>query len=170
MDKAHPTFTGLTWHRHQYYSFFVPTDWQRAEWPDDREGIIYTPSTDDPLTLLAVEVRDLGFPVTEEDLEDLYAGFLSGIEELPEVEIDHHESWIRGSLMCLEAKYTFAEKGGRRKRWVRQFYDATRQIAMTAQGASPEIYDYWLPMFFEAMMTTKIHNVLPELDVNDFTL
>ena len=37
------------------------------------------------------------------------------------------------------------------------FYDGTHQIMMTAQGASPDKYAYWLPLFFEAMMTAKIY-------------
>ena len=170
MKKVLPSFRGLRWHRHQFYSFFVPYEWQRADWPDDREGVIYTPSADDPLTLIAVEVRDLGVAPTPDDLDDLQAGLLAGIEALPDVEVEHHEQWIRGSLMCLEAKYSFVEDGARRKRWVRQFYHETRQIAMTAQGATCETYDYWLPMFFEAMMTTKIHNSIPQLDSDAFVV
>jgi hypothetical protein len=98
-----------------------------------------------------------------DDLDDLKTGFLTGIEELPEAEVESHEQWVRGDLMCLAAKYSFVEQGTRRKRWVRQFYHGTRQIAITAQGATCEIYDYWLPMFYEAMMTTKIHDSIPKI-------
>jgi hypothetical protein len=162
MSKQLPAFKGLTWHRHQYYSFFVPIDWQRHDWPDGREGVLFLPSADDALTVLAVELRDLGLEPTAEDLDDLNAGFLSGIQSLPAATIEAHETWHIGDTMCLEAKYTFTDGDARRKRWVRQFYHETRQIAMTAQGASVETYDFWLPMFFEAMMTTKIHNTFPE--------
>ncbi len=162
MSKSTPAFKGLTWHRHQYYSFFVPVDWQRLNWPDDREGVLFVPSEDDPLTVLAVELRDLGLEATPEDLDDLNDGFRSGIQALPEALIEAEKTWHIGDTMCLDAKYTFADGDVRRKRWVRQFYHQTRQIAFTAQGASIEIYDYWQPMFFEAMMTTKIHNTLPE--------
>jgi hypothetical protein len=41
------------------------------------------------------------------------------------------------------------------------YYQDDRQIAITAQGATPDKYDYWLPWFFEAMMTTKIHREKP---------
>jgi hypothetical protein len=33
---------------------------------------------------------------------------------------------------------------------------------MMAQGATPEKYDYWLPWFFEAMMTAKVHSTRPK--------
>jgi hypothetical protein len=162
MTKQLPAFKGLTWHRHQYYSFFAPIDWQRVDWPDDREGVLFVPSADDPLTVLAVELRDLGLEPTPDDLDDLNEGFLSGIQALPDAQIEMQDKWHIGDTMCLEAKYTFMDGDVRRKRWVRQFYHETRQIAMTAQGASVEVYDYWQPMFFEAMMTTKIHNTYPE--------
>jgi hypothetical protein len=166
MAKQLPKFKGLSWHRNQYYSFFVPIDWQKLDWPDGRSGVIYTPPADDPLTLLAVELRDLGMEISADDLDDLKAGFLAGIEELPECQIETHEHWVEGKLICLMAKYTFAEQDTRRKRWVRQFYHQTRQIAMTAQGATCEAFDYWLPMFYEAMMTTRIHNTMPEPDAD----
>lgn len=164
MGKDRPKFKGLSWHRSQYYSFFVPLDWNKSNWPDQRPGVIYAPTTDDPATMLAVEVRDLGTQITPDDLDDLYEGFLDGIKELPACEIESHEHWIRGELIGLEARYTFTDPDIRRKRWVRQFYHQTRQIAMTAQGSSVEAFDYWLPMFFEAMMTTKLHHTMPELD------
>lgn len=161
-----PAFKGLSWHRDPYYSFFIPIDWHKVAWPDGKQGVIYTPSADELFTLFAVEVRDLEISISADDLDDLSAGFVAGIEALPGVEIESHKHWIRGKLMCLDARYSFDEQGQRRKRWVRQFYHETRQIAMTAQGATVEAFDYWLPMFFEAMMTTKIHNTLPKLDMN----
>lgn len=163
MTKQLPAFKGLTWHRHQYYSFFVPVDWQRFDWPDQRDGVMFVPAADDPHTVLAVELRDLGLEATPDDLDDLSSGFRSGIDALPDVIVDMQEQWHIGDTICLEARYTFADGDARRKRWVRQFYHETRQIAMTAQGASVETYDYWQPMFFEAMMTTKIHNTIPEM-------
>jgi hypothetical protein len=134
------------------------------DWPDSREGVLYTPPNADPHTLLAVEVRDIGIRTTPDDLDDLLEGFLAGIRDLPDCQLESHEHWVRGDLMCLEAKYSYLEQDNRRKRWIRQFYHETRQIAMTAQGATVEAYDYWLPMFYEAMITTKIHNILPEPD------
>ena len=55
-----------------------------------------------------------------------------------------------------------AEGEQRRKRWVCVFYFKGHQVTLTAQGATEESYDYWLPMFNEAMMTAKIHDTMPE--------
>lgn len=159
--KRRPVFKGLRWHREQYFSFFIPVDWSRFNWQDDRQGALYGPSADDAHTIFAVELQDLGFPISDDDLDDLFDGFLTGIQQLPGVEIESSEKRVAGALVSLEAKYTFLENETTRKRWVRVLYHNTRQIAFTAQGATPEIYDYWLPMFFEAMMTAKVHSTLP---------
>jgi hypothetical protein len=100
--------------------------------------------------------------VTADDLEILAEGFFQSIEQLPECEIESRDQKVAGAQPELEAKYTFCDQGQRRKRWIRMFYHQTRQIAMTAQGATPEKYDYWLPWFFEAMMTAKVHSEKPE--------
>ena len=162
--KQHPAVSGLTWHRDQYYSFFTPMDWHRFTWADGRQGEIYGPDLNDPLTVFAVDVKDLGTAITADDLDILAEGFFATIEQLPEVNIESREQKVTGRVLELEAKYTFREEGETRRRWVRVFYHETRQIAMTAQGATPEKYDYWLPWFFEAMMTARVHNRKPRIE------
>ena len=161
MTKSPPTFKGLIWYREQYFSFFVPTDWRRFNWQDDRQGVLFGPSPEDTHTVFAVDLIDLGFSVSADDLVDLFDGFLAGIQQLPGVEIELSAKEVVGALISLEAKYTFVEDEMTRKRWVRVLYHDTRQIAFTAQGATPDDYDYWLPMFFEAMMTARIHSTIP---------
>lgn len=160
--KPTPSFKGLNWHREQYYSFFIPIDWHKGNWHDDRTGIICSPSQEDNYTLFAVEVNDLGTTLTADDLPYLSKGFLDGIKNLPESKIDSKKEAVTGKLLQLEAKYTFLEDGQTRKRWVRVFYQGTRQTTVTAQGATVEAYDYWLPMFNEAMMTINVHNTMPD--------
>jgi hypothetical protein len=159
--KGRPVFRGLRWYREQYFSIFVPVDWHRFKWQDDRQGVLFGPSAEDTHTVFAVDVTDLGFPVSADDLDDLFDGFLSGIQQLPGVEIEMSTKQVVGALVTLEAKYTFTEDETTRKRWVRVLYHETRQVAFTAQGATPGAYDYWLPMFFEAMMTAKVHSTIP---------
>jgi hypothetical protein len=156
-DKKLPAFRGLNWYRDRHFSFFRPINWTRFEWSDDRQGVLFGPSPDDPATLFAVDVKDLGLEVTSADLDDLMAGFISGIEQLPDNRIETQEKWVAGVVIGLEAKYTFREGEVVRKRWIRVLYQDTRQITVTAQGATVKDFDYWLPMFFEAMMTFKIH-------------
>ncbi len=162
--KQYPPIKGLTWHRHQHYSFFTPIDWWRFEWPDDREGEIYGPDPDDPHTVFSVVVDDLGVTVTPDDLDVLAKGFFEALEALPEVQIEHRQQFAMPTLIELEAKYTYREEGETRRCWVRVLYHQTRQITLTAKGATPDRYDYWLPLFFESMMTANVHSVRPEVD------
>lgn len=161
-QKKYPAIKGLLWYREQHYSFFVPNDWHRLYWSDGRDGVIFGPDPTDPFTVFGVDIQNIGTTITAEDFECLTEGFFEGIEQLPDSVIESRDRKIAGKLYELEAKYSFREDGGTRKRWVRLFYYKTYQIAMTAQGATTEIYDYWLPIFFEAMMTARIHSKKPQ--------
>ena len=165
--KQRPAFKGLSWHRNQYYSFFIPLDWHQFEWGDNREGVIYGPDPADPHTIFAVEVTDAGFQIKPDDLDALAEGFFTGIENLPDVEIENRDQRVVGAMVALEAKYTYRDQDIVRKRWTRVLYHQTRQVALTAQGATSEKYHYWLPMFNEAMMTAKVHNTMPQPDLGD---
>ena len=160
-QKHYPKIKGLTWRRRQYYSFFTPMDWHLFNWADNRQGEIYGPDPNDPRTVLSVSLDDMGMTVSADDLDILAEGFFEAIEQLPDVQFEHRDQQVKGKLLELEAKYTFLDDGTRRKCWVRVFYHETRQITFTAQGASKP-YDYWLPMFFQAMMTAKVHSHKPD--------
>ena len=60
-----------------------------------------------------------------------------------------------GDLVTLEARATYVEDGHLRKRWVRLLYRHSTQLRLIAQAASVEAFDYWEPMFFEAMRTVR---------------
>jgi hypothetical protein len=152
-----PAFKGLNSYRDKHFSFFRPIDWVRFDWLDDRQGVLFGPSADDYATLFAVDVKDLETEITTADLDDLFTGFVAGIEQLPDSQIESHQKWVAGAVIGLEAKYSFRENEVVRKRWIRVLYQDTRQIIVTAQGATAADFDYWLPMFYEAMMTFKIH-------------
>jgi hypothetical protein len=160
-QKQHPSTQGLNWHRNQYYSFFIPIEWHRFAWGDESQSVIYGPDSNDPLTVFAVDFKDLGTPITADDLEILAEGFFETIQGLPEVEIELRNQKAAGSILVLEAKYTFREQSHMLKRWVRVFYHDSRQIAVTAQGTAPDIYNYYLPWFFEAMSTIRTHREKP---------
>jgi hypothetical protein len=155
------------WHRDQYYSFYIPLDWHRFAWSDDRQGVIFGPDPNDPLTVFAVAIQDLGTPLSADDLDTLAEGFFDTIEQLPESQIEARDRKVTGKLLQLEAKYTYQEQGQTRKCWVRVLYHETRQVTLTAQGATPDRYDYWLPLFFEAMMTANVHNQKPTVGIFD---
>lgn len=163
--RQYPATQGLTWHRDRHYSFFVPMDWHRFEWTDDRRGVIYGPDPADPFTTFSVDIRDLGMPVSADDLDILAEGFFEAVEQLPDVVIESRQQKITGKVLELEARYTYSDQSSTRQCWVRVFYHLTRQITMTAQGATTEKYDYWLPFFFEAMMTANVHSEKPSIDI-----
>ncbi len=162
--RQYPAIKGLAWHRAQYYSFFAPIDWQPFSWPDDRAGEIYGPDPDDPLTVFSVAVQDLGTAIASEDLDTLADGFFETIEQMPESDIEVRDQQATDMPLMLEAKYTFRDQQDTRKCWVRVFYHGTRQITMTAQGATVEKYNYWQPLFFEAMMTARVHTQKPDIE------
>jgi hypothetical protein len=160
----HPPIEGLLWHRDEHFSFFIPLGWQRSDWEDGRIGVLYYPVPEDPQTVFAVEEKDLGMVISPEDLDRLDAEFIDTIEQLPEGEIELQDKAVVGEQMQLEYKYTFREGCVMRKRWVRVFYLGTRETTMMAQGASLDLYDYWLPWFFEAMATAQVHDQKPTIE------
>ena len=82
-------------------------------------------------------------------------GFLAGLRQLPKCQIESHEAESIGRLLTLEARLTIREGDAVRKRWVRQLYQGRLQIRMVAQGATPEAFAYWEPMFTTMMRTVR---------------
>jgi hypothetical protein len=159
-----PALKGLMWHRDQYYSFFISNSWHKFSWSDHREGVIYCPDLLDPFTLFAVDIKDLCTTITPDDLETLAEGLLENIEKLPERCIEVFNQKVMGTLLELEAQYSFREHKELRKRWVRVFYHETRQVMMVAQGATRQQYNHWMPWFCQAMTTAKTHNIIPQAE------
>lgn len=157
LDNPYPALQELSWHRTPYYSFFLPRDWHPFTWIDGREGEIYGPCSDDPSTVFAVAIRQLPVVITEDDLEIVLEGFLHSICKLPACKIASHSQQVTGSLVQVEAKYSFEECGTTRTCWEHVVYHQTRQITFTAQGATPARYAYWKPWFCEAMATKRVH-------------
>lgn len=156
--KETPAFTGLFLHddRKWRFRFWYPDGWHRYELATGHEGVLYAPSRADQSTCFLVEARDMGIRVQESDLADLKQGFVEGLHSLTDVQIEWQDTWVAGTLIGLEAKYTLSDGEAKRKRWVRLLYEGKRQFYVVAQGASPEAYDYWLPMLNEMMMTLQI--------------
>ena len=159
-----PPIQGLRWHRHDLFSFFVPVGWLRSDWDDGRIGVLYTPDPRDPLTVFSVEVNDLEMVIALDDLDRLDAAFMEVIDQLPEGEISSHDKAIVGELMQLDYQYTFREDCVMRKRWVRMLYQGGHETTLIAQGATLDLYDYWLPWFFEAMATAQVHYQKPTIE------
>jgi hypothetical protein len=152
-EEPRPSFTGLVVARNLEYkfSFLYPEGWHTFD--VETEGgheLIVSPSPDDTTTSFSVEARDLGMTLTAEDLPTIREGFMAGLQDFPDMQIEMQDDFAIGDLLGVEAILTYREGEATRKRWVRLLYQGTIQARVIAQGASPAEYDYWLPMLTQA--------------------
>ncbi len=157
-NRKPPIYTGLKKHleKEAGYAIWVPSDWTRFDMTEDHWGVIYSPYTDRYDTCFMAERFRLKFSVTEADVSLLADAFQEGIMALDGVDVEEVKSEGRKDVVILEAKFTFLENGQRRKRWVRNLYWGNGQLLFIAQGETVEDFDYWLPMFFNTMMTFEL--------------
>lgn len=157
-----PVFTGLVVQRdlRYRYSFLLPEPeeqtWHNLELEtQEGRGRIYTPDPDDVSTSLSVEAQDLGTKITGDDLAILREGLEAGLQQLRDLTVEKHEDYAIGDLVGFEYWFTFREApdGPLRKRWLRLAYQGQIQVRMIAQGATTEAFDYWLPLFNQAIRT-----------------
>ena len=157
-----PTFTGLVAQRdfRYRYSFLLPElardPWHNLELDtQEGRGRIFTPDPDDVSTSLSVEARDLGTTITGDDLVTLREGLEEGLRGLDDLTIEKHEDYAIDQLVGFEYWFTFREGPGGplRKRWLRLAYQGRTQVRLIAQGATPEAFDHWLPLFNQAIRT-----------------
>ncbi|NLD44180.1 MAG: hypothetical protein GX657_11875 [Chloroflexi bacterium] len=153
-----PVYHGMTKHvdKEGGYAVWLPSDWRRLDMIDGHHGAIYTPYPDRHDTCISTEKRTLEYAVRPKDLPILRQGFAEGLASLPEVEIEWQEETITSSLWVFEARYTFREGEASRKRWTRAVYWGNVQLVLIAQGATPEEFEYWRPMFFNTLMTVEM--------------
>jgi hypothetical protein len=123
---------------------------------------MFTPDPEELLTVLSVEVRDLGTEVTPADLPDLEKGFLKGLRSVPGSEIEQHEASQSLYHIGLEAQQSFDDAGQRRRRWIRVLYKGTLQARLIAQGATVEEFDRLRPIFAPCMTTFLFGDLWPE--------
>lgn len=156
--KGIPAYSGMTQYRNEKggFSIWLSSDWHQIDLADKRIGAIFSPYADDINTSLYVEKHRLKVKVKPEDMETLLEGFLQGIQALPGVEIESQTQSLASLINVFEARFTFLDGDVRRKRWVKNVYFGRSQLVMIAQGRTPEDFDYWLPMFYNAMVNTKI--------------
>ena len=153
-----PVYTGMTLHPETKSSFAVwmPSDWFKFKLKPRQLGALFSPYKDDINTSLLVEKRKLKYSVTEEDIPMLLESFREGMLALPGIEVESTEETLSSSVNTFDARFTFLEGENRRKRWVRNIYWGNGQLILLAQGRTPEDFDYWLPMFYNTITTTRI--------------
>lgn len=138
------------------YGVWVPSDWTQIKLRRHHRGFLFSPYKDDINTSFLVEKRRLKVTVTAEDMDVLREGFHQGIMALPGVEIESQDESLTDTINFFEARFTFLEGENRRKRWVRNVYWGEGQLIMIAQGRTVEDFEYWLPMFFNTIMTIEL--------------
>lgn len=166
-EQERPRFYGV----HTYddpqgrFRFRYPSGWRELALDDGREGVMYAPpdqpADGTPATYFAVWISQVDTKVTAEDLDDVAAGLDSGLGELAGSDVTAATSEALDNLLKLERTYTFAEPAGavrQRRMWV--LYADTWQYVVTFQGASPDRYDYWLPMGNYAFATFTLPEAL----------
>lgn len=153
-----PVYTGMTLHPSKKggFSVWLPSDWHKRELKPRHVGMLFSPYPDDINTCLLVEKKKLKVKVKPEDADVLREGFKQGLMALPGIEIESMDENLTDIIQTFDARYTFLEGEERRKRWARSIYWGEAHLIMIAQGRTPEDFDYWLPMFYNTMMTTQI--------------
>jgi hypothetical protein len=154
-NQRQPAFAGLVVHHEPAfgYALLVPAGWQRLPLRGSASGVFYAPDAADLVTGLAVDALNLGTAVTVGDLSTLQRGMLAGLRRLPHCRVESSEAEAVGQLLTLEARHTFRDGDATRKRWTRLLYQGRTQVRLVAQAASVALFEYWEPMFYEALRT-----------------
>jgi hypothetical protein len=155
--KGNPKYTGMRKYVSKGgYALWYPREWRQIPMTGGHEGIILAPYPDHINTCIAAEKIMLPFKVTPEDFSVLRKGFKDGLNALPGVEIELQDESVIKNLILFDARYTFLEDGERRKRWTRNVYWGEGQLILLAQGQTVQDFDYWMPMFFNTLMTAEV--------------
>jgi hypothetical protein len=153
-----PFYTGMIQHidKRGGYSLWMPTEWRKITLKKGHIGMLFSPYADDINTSLLSEKHKLKYKITVDDLPVLREGFEQGILALPGVEIESQDHSYSETVNVYDARFTFLEGDIRRKRWVRNIYWGEAQLVLIAQGKTPEDFEYWLPMFYNAITTCTV--------------
>ncbi len=156
--NGHPAYTGLRCRVDKTggYSVWLPSDWHETKLKRNHRGFLASPYADDINTSLLVEKKMLKVKTTRDDMDILREAFQQDIRSLPGVEIELFDESLSNTINLFDARFSFLEGEIRRKRWVRNVYWANAQLVIIAQGKTPEDFEYWLPMFFNAITTIQI--------------
>lgn len=159
LKKSTPSYTGMKQHTDRAgFAFWLPNDWHEYKLQGKRKGVLYSPYADDFNTGFLAEKKRLKVEITAEDLPILREAFMDGIRALDGVEIEEgsEAEHISSTLSFFEVRFSFLEDGIRRKRWIRNVYWGKSNYILIAQGRTPEDFQYWLPMFYNIMMTAIV--------------
>jgi hypothetical protein len=153
-----PAYTGVHQHgtKKGGFNVWISSDWHETKLKRGHHGYLFSPYPDDINTSILLEKKILPITVTTEDMDILREGFYKDIRALPGVEIESTDESLSETVNFFDARFTFLEGDVRRKRWVRNIYWGEAQLIVIAQGRTPQDFDYWLPMFYNAITTLQV--------------
>jgi hypothetical protein len=138
------------------FAFWLPTGWYQTAMANGHQGVIFSPYPDNVFTGFMAEKYLLPDAVTQADLPALQENFERCIQGLPGVEVESFTYTPTSTLITLEARFTYLDGDVVRKRWVRQVYWNEGLLILIAQGSTVDEFDYWLPMFYNTMVTFEV--------------
>lgn len=146
-ERPPAQFVGVTTYRDPLGRFSIryPTNWRQTRL-EDRDGILFAPTPEDPHTWFAAWVVPLEHSVKAADLYDLVLGAGEGLAQFADCTIHASSELVLGNLIRLERVFTFREGTAVRKRKTWIIYADTWMIVLTWQGSSEETYAHWLSM------------------------
>jgi hypothetical protein len=144
------------------YSLAVLDEWYQAELDvAGGHGVVFSPSADDQSTALSIEARDLGWSVSADQLPALRDALLAEWTAMAGSAFERFEVYDHGFVLGIEARQTYEDDGARRKRWVRQLYNGSRAVRLTARAASEAEFARFYPAFAPAMTTFLFGDIWP---------
>jgi hypothetical protein len=156
-QKEAPQFSGMVQHADETgFGIWIPTGWHETKVTEGTKGMLYSPYPDDINTGVLAITNRLKVNITDSDLPILREGFLSGVKALPGVELELETESLSNTYSFFEARFTYLDGNVRRKRWVRNIYWNKSNYIIIAQGKTVEEFDYWMPIFYNIMMTANV--------------
>ena len=157
-ENTNPRYTGLKKYTSEKdgYALWLPSNWNSFEMKSDRRGMIFSPHPTFSTVGFFVEKTILPFPVSKKDLPLLREGFQKGLANLASLKVETLDEVVEENILALEARLTFLDQEQTKKRWIRIIYAGEAQLTLIAEGAPPEEFEYWLPMFYNIMATLTL--------------
>jgi hypothetical protein len=157
-EQNNPRYTGMVKYTSEKdgYALWLPSGWHWFEMGPGHNGMIFSPYPALPAAAFSVEKAILPYKVSNKDLPILREGFQKGLANLPNLVIETLDEVVEEKILALDARLTFMDQGQTKKRWIRVIYAGEAQLTLIAEGAPPQEFEYWLPMFYNTMMTMTI--------------
>jgi hypothetical protein len=138
------------------YALWLPAGWTQYDMPAGQQGAIFRPCSKDPRTYFSAQMHRLERSVSDGDVAALREGFQRYLMALPGIKIESQDETVSAGITFFEARFTYLDGNARRKSWLRVAYLGEGQLTLVAHGSTPDEFEYWLPMFFNTMMTIEL--------------